>query len=1170
MSSSSIRAGGVAIEIGADVRKVFAALNAVQARLNSFGTAMAGVGVKMAGLGVAASVPFAAAIRYGAGFESQLLAIKASAGVTEGELDKLRAVSLSMSSAMAMGPTEIANSFLELLKAGMRLEDVLGGAGQVAVQFAKVGEMELGPAAVTLSDAMNVFGVSAGTAAGAISSAADASSTSIQLLTQSFSMVSAVAAQANQSLDDTSAALAVLANAGVKGSDAGTSLKTMLLRLMAPADDAVAALQQLGLSTQSFRGADGRMKPMAAIIDVLNDKLQGMDQAAKDDVFRRIFGQDAIRAAAILTKVGSEGLAKMGGAMRDAMPLGKKFQTLMSGLAGSGSAVFASLERLGIAVADSLGKDLGRIAKAFVRVADGVTKFVSGSDASKALAASLMRTVVSGTAASAAFVGVGLSIQGVAFAMGGFLKATQVMVAPLVMVTRTTGFVAKALTNVSGSISSFAVSGVGSVLKFATTSGMALAKVSSGFGTIAVDAAVAAARLGAAFSKTAVAGILEFTRLGLASVAQYSAQSTAMMTVTAARTGNLAAAQVAATVSVVSASVARAAEGNMRAAAIGVDALRKLGVAGTTQALLASTAVARLGTSGTESLLRLGTSGSTAMARIGTTALAVSGSSTTALASVSSSLATVGTAAVASFAKVAAAGAVSVSSLDGISTAVRQTVRVTVTGFEYASKTAAASTAKASQMIASGAAASLKAASTFSFAAISAFARASAGAVASAATSAAAWVGSLARMTAASAISGVAMAASFAAPFVAIGAAIAGAAVLAYSFRDQISAAFGNIGELLKSEAGIIGTSMAAAFGTLSAQAVTTFGEVYAIAEKTFRGVYEAITAGDMSQAFNVLWAGLKAAWLSGSAPIMGYIDQLTEYFQNAWGNAITWLATSISAGMSVVENIWDASTKSLTTAWSVAINSVMDIWDTAVGAIQKAIAYIRSFFDKSIDYKKIRRTIDEANKQRKAERDGKVAEQDPEFARRMAAREQRDAQTVELLVGDNERAKQERADRSRAAALRREEEAAAAGGELTAVRGQVKEKRLLQDVGAATSLQQLQELNAIAQDAVRLGNMTTEQFDRIQSAIDDQTLEVDHTRALADQEARHQQALTEKAQGMEAAAAGAGIETAGTFSTAAAAMLGGGNSLAERTAKAVEETAKHTREMAEGSKVQT
>jgi len=335
-SAGAIKGGGVFVEIGADPRKFFATLNKVNKAMGDMGRSLAGAGAKLGGIGVATLAPFAAAVRQGTAYQSTLLNIQASTGATAQELDRLKAASMQMSEAMGVGPTQITNSFLELLKAGMSVEQVLGGAGQAAIEFATVGQMDVAAAGVVMADAMNVFGVSANTAANAISSAADASSTSIEGMSQAFSQVSAVAALANQSIGDTSAALAILANAGVKGSDAGTSLKTMLLRLMAPADEAVGALASIGLSVSSFRNADGSMKPLVEIIRTLNGAMGDLGREAQDDIFKNIFGQDAIRAAAILTSTGVDGFNDMTAAMGGAMSVGDKFKTMMSGLAGAG------------------------------------------------------------------------------------------------------------------------------------------------------------------------------------------------------------------------------------------------------------------------------------------------------------------------------------------------------------------------------------------------------------------------------------------------------------------------------------------------------------------------------------------------------------------------------------------------------------------------------------------------------------------------------------------------------------------------------------------------------------------------------------------------------------------------------------------------------------------
>jgi TP901 family phage tail tape measure protein len=427
-SASGIRMGKVFVEIGADSSKALAAFANLNKHIGKIGRSLSSAGTKIAAVGAAATAPFAAAIRSGAVYESALLNIQASTGATAGELEKLKAASMQMSAALGKGPSEVAGGFLELLKAGMSVEQVLGGAGQAALEFASVGQMDVASAAVVMSDAMSVFAVDASTAANTISSAADASSTSIELMAQSMSQVSAVAAIANQSIDDTSAALAILANAGVKGSDAGTSLKTMLMRLMAPADDAIGALGQLGLSVASFRSADGQMKPLVDIIGTLNGALGGMDQVAKDDIFRRLFGSDAIRAAAILTSTGVEGFGAMRDAMGNAMPVGEKYKILMSGLAGAGSVVMAAMERLAVAVSEAVAPALQSVARSAAGVLGWMTDFAKNN---KELVRNMGMASVAVLGLGGAVTILGGSIQMLSFGLGGVGKLAAVVFSPL-------------------------------------------------------------------------------------------------------------------------------------------------------------------------------------------------------------------------------------------------------------------------------------------------------------------------------------------------------------------------------------------------------------------------------------------------------------------------------------------------------------------------------------------------------------------------------------------------------------------------------------------------------------------------------------------------------------------------------------------------------------------
>lgn len=425
---SRVRGGQVFVEIGADPARLFKSLNDLNKHIGKIGSQLQGLGTRLTGFGAALAAPIGLAARQFASFDDVLRNVQASTGATTAQLEQIRKASMAVSEAMGIGPTEIAQGFLELLKAGMSLEQVLGGAGQAAIAFGKVGGLAVADAAVVMADAMNVFRVSGDVAANTLSGAADASSTSIEGIAQAFAQASAVAGLANQSIQDTAASLAILANAGIKGSDAGTSLKTMLMRLMAPAEDAVGALDQLGLSAQSFRGADGQMRPMVEIIRTLTGAMAGMDQAAKDDIFRRIFGQDAIRAAAVMTAAGVDGFTAMRDSMAEALPVGEKFAQLTGGLSGAFGSLMAATARLGIAIGGALAPSLQGLIEALTVGVNAVGEYVSQN---QSMIVSVAKAIATFMAVSAAILAAGTAMATVAAAIGMVLSPLGLVVAGL-------------------------------------------------------------------------------------------------------------------------------------------------------------------------------------------------------------------------------------------------------------------------------------------------------------------------------------------------------------------------------------------------------------------------------------------------------------------------------------------------------------------------------------------------------------------------------------------------------------------------------------------------------------------------------------------------------------------------------------------------------------------
>lgn len=361
--AGNVRAGGAYVEIFARDGAFQQAMTRVQNKLKAVSSAMQRIGGNMTIGGAAMAAPILAAVNGARRFEDALLDAKASAGLTAAEIDRVRQKALALSQAGVGGPGEIAEAFTALVKAGMPLEAALGGAAEAVVKFASNAGLDTTRAAEIASDAMNVFGESTTNATDILKAAADSSSTDIDQMTQAFSQSSAVAGQAGQSMATLSAALAIMASQGVKGSDAGTSLKTMIQRLTTGADTAAEALGEIGLGVRSFRDGAGNVLPLAQIMDILNAKLATLDKTSRDNVMARIFGTDAIRAAQILTSAGSEGFAAMADQMGKSMTNAQAFEERMSGITGAIRRLNGALERMSVAVSGGLGDVIASVEK---------------------------------------------------------------------------------------------------------------------------------------------------------------------------------------------------------------------------------------------------------------------------------------------------------------------------------------------------------------------------------------------------------------------------------------------------------------------------------------------------------------------------------------------------------------------------------------------------------------------------------------------------------------------------------------------------------------------------------------------------------------------------------------------------------------------------------------
>lgn len=202
---------------------------------------------------------------------------------------------------------DAAGAITELAKAGLSARDAMAAA-KGTLQLATAGTLDAGLAAKITSNALNTFalqGDQATRVANVFANAANASSGEVTDFADGLAQSGLVAKQANQSLEQTVGALALFAQNGLKGSDAGTSLKTAILRLIAPLPAQAKLMENLGIKT---RDSKGNFAGLGVVADSLRDKLGKLTPKQRDAALANIFGQDAVRAGVVLYNNGSKGL----------------------------------------------------------------------------------------------------------------------------------------------------------------------------------------------------------------------------------------------------------------------------------------------------------------------------------------------------------------------------------------------------------------------------------------------------------------------------------------------------------------------------------------------------------------------------------------------------------------------------------------------------------------------------------------------------------------------------------------------------------------------------------------------------------------------------------------------------------------------------------------------
>lgn len=310
------KASAAAAQTAAATQKIGTSVDKTKSSMISFKN----IALYALGYGVAAGVAKigTAAVRTVMEFESALAELGAASMASASELEAMGDAALDAGRNTIFTATEAATAMTELAKAGVSTSDILGGALTGALDLAAAGQVDVAFAAETAATAMaqfNIPGSDMAHVADLIAAGAGKAQGGVQQLAQALQQGGQVASMVGWDFEDTTTALTAFASAGLLGSDAGTSLKTMLIRLSAPTDKAREEMEKLGLSVYD---SSGNMVGASELAGRLTAAFGDLDPQARNAAMSIIFGTDAVRAANVLFAEGEDGIAEWSEKVDDA------------------------------------------------------------------------------------------------------------------------------------------------------------------------------------------------------------------------------------------------------------------------------------------------------------------------------------------------------------------------------------------------------------------------------------------------------------------------------------------------------------------------------------------------------------------------------------------------------------------------------------------------------------------------------------------------------------------------------------------------------------------------------------------------------------------------------------------------------------------------------------
>lgn len=322
-----------------------------------------------AGMTKYVSVPivagFAAATKVGMEFEAQMSRVQAILGATPSDMKKLNSQAKQLGADTAFSAKEAADGMEQLASAGFNTNEVMEAMPGL-LDLAAISGKDVGMASEYASSAVRQFQLDAsetGHVADVFARASADTNAETKDMGDALKYAGTAADSAGWSLEQTAAAIGIMSNAGIKGEQAGTTLRGALTRLMKPTAAMNDTMEQYGISVYD---SNGKMKSLSGITEQLQSKLGGLSDEQKNSALATLFGTESLSGMLALMNAGPNEIDKLTKSLENSDGSAKKMaETMQNNLKGALEKAGGSLKTMAITIYEDLEPTLTRIVKAF-------------------------------------------------------------------------------------------------------------------------------------------------------------------------------------------------------------------------------------------------------------------------------------------------------------------------------------------------------------------------------------------------------------------------------------------------------------------------------------------------------------------------------------------------------------------------------------------------------------------------------------------------------------------------------------------------------------------------------------------------------------------------------------------------------------------------------------